>query len=56
METRDGGNIRWTTQGSNELSIGPIILRCLLKSAPGHYMQYCRDDYLIVNKAALSSR
>ena len=30
--------------------------RCLLKSAPGHYMQYCRDDYLIVNKAALSSR
>ena len=46
METRDGGNIRWTTQGR----------RCLLKSAPGHYMQYCGDDYLIVNKAALSSR
>ena len=45
METRDGGNIRWTTQE-----------RCLLKSAPGHYMQYCRDDYLIVNKIALSSR
>ena len=43
-------------RASNELSIGPIILRCLLKSAPGHYMQYCGDDYLIVNKAALSSR